>query len=302
MRTFLLAASVAFSVASAAAAQVSTDQETIVVTGQRAEEVARSFVGAASAPPARADQLARWDRKICAGVAGIGASQAQFLVDRISRRAFDVGLRPGAPGCQANVLVVFTREPNQFAAAMQNRQREFLGDVHAGLENTSTRGAAALDDFIATTRPVRWWHVSRRTTADGQRVRETPPIVSLDPAIPGTRPPVVRVRATHVASTTRQDFRNVLIVVDAGQVAGVSVNALSDYIAMATLAQLNPSADLTPFDTILNLFEPNTHHQEQMTAWDIAYLEGLYHVTRNPFHARTQEREIARSMAHDLAN
>jgi len=297
MRTFVLAAAVAL-LSSTALAQNGNNRDTIVVTGQRTEEIARTFVGAASATPARRDQLPRWDQKICAGVAGISGPQAQFLVDRISQRAFSVGLRPEGAGCRANVLIVFTPDPNGFAQAMFDHQRHFLGDVRAGLENTNTRGSSALENFLNTDQPVRWWHVSQTTTVDGERVPDMPPGCHVgDPLCPL---PTVSVRGTHVNASTRQDFRNVLIVVDNRQVNGLTVVALADYIAMASLAQLNPTANLDGYDSILNLFAPSAPHPSAMTAWDVAYLQGLYHAVRAPFHARTQEREIAHRMAREL--
>jgi hypothetical protein len=301
MRTILFAVTAALLGGTAAAQSTGSDRDTIVVTGERTEEIARAFVGAASATPARRDQLPRWDHKICAGVAGLSGQQAQFLVDRISQRAFSVGLRPEGARCRANVLIVFTPDPTGFAQAMLTHQRHFLGDVRDEMENTTTRGPAALESFLNSTQPVRWWHVSATTTSDGQRVPEPPHgCMTLDPSIPGCKPPVVSVHGGHTSASTREDFRNVLIVVDSHQLGDVTVGALSDYIAMASLAQLNPAADMSGYDSILNLFAPHAQHVDQMTAWDVAYLQGLYHTVRNPFHARFQERQIAHRMAQEL--
>jgi len=298
MRTIVFAAAAALLTGTAIAQSENNNRDTIVVTGQRVEEIARAFVGAASTASARRDQLPRWNGKVCAAAAGLSAPQAQFLIDRISQRAFAVGLRPGASGCRANILVVFTPDPNRFAQAILDHERHLLGDVREGLENTATRGPEALDGFVNSTRPVRWWHVSIRTTADGQRVPEMPPGCKVgDPMCPL---PTVSVRGSHINSSTREDFRNVLIIVDARQVSDLTVGAVSDYIAMASLAQLNPTADMSGYDSILNLFAPDVRHTDQMTAWDVAYLQGLYHALRNPFHARFQERQIAHRMAREL--
>lgn len=298
MRALMFAVAVSLLSGTAVAQSDTNNRDTIVVTGERTEEIARAFVGAASIPPARHDQLPRWDHKICAGVAGLAGAQAQFLVDRISQRAFSVGLRPEGAGCRANVLIVFTPDPNGFAHAMLDHQRQFLGDVRAGLDNTSTRGQSALDSFLNSTQPIRWWHVTRTTTVDGQPVPEMPHGCHLGD--PGCNLPAVSVRGTSVSASTREDFRNILIVVDSSRVNDLTVGAVSDYIAMASLAQINPSADLAGYDTILNLFAANTAHPAQMTTWDVAYLQGLYHTQRNPFHARSQERQIARHMAMDM--
>jgi hypothetical protein len=75
------------SFAECAAAQDAPSSEEVVVTGQRTEEVVRAFVNEISVEMGRTDQLARWDRRICPGVAGLRGRYAQFLIDRMAQRA-----------------------------------------------------------------------------------------------------------------------------------------------------------------------------------------------------------------------
>src|SRR5690606_16816968 len=64
----------------------------------------------------RRTERPRWHRGVCVGATGLTTQQAQFLVDRISQRAQEVGLTPGRPGCDANVVVVFTADPHGVAS------------------------------------------------------------------------------------------------------------------------------------------------------------------------------------------
>ena len=89
----------------------------VTVTGH-AEDMVRDFVGQVSAAPAGADQLARWDRTICPRVAGIQARYAQFIIDRISQRAYQLGLAPGHAGCRANIFIFVTPDSQTFAKAL----------------------------------------------------------------------------------------------------------------------------------------------------------------------------------------
>lgn len=272
----------------------------IVVTAERTEQIARQFVGDVSAAPARRDQLARWDAKVCPGVAGMNAEQGQFLVDMISRRAYAVGLRPGASGCKANLLIVVTPDADGVAQAVAREARGLLG-VRDRPENMATRGVDALDAFTSSTAPVRWWHVSQMTTVDGVIVPEPPGCGS---AATGMHclPRPVPVRGVHTSASTREDFRNALVIVDATKLSGVHLQALADYIAMVSLAQLEPGSDTSAYDSILNLFTPAAGRATpvSLTDWDAAYLDGLYHSRRNPYHARSQEADISHRMAHDL--
>ena len=104
-----------------------SSSEDIVITGSRTQEAIRNFVTELSAPPSREDQLARWDREVCVGVMGIRARYGQFLVDRISQRAVEVGLRAGSPGCRANVVVFVTPDSDHFTSELVQEFPDLVG-------------------------------------------------------------------------------------------------------------------------------------------------------------------------------
>ena len=77
----------------------------VVVRGQRMSDIEDGlraeigkFIGEISAPPAGRG-FARWDSRVCIGVHNLEQTAAQYLVDRISKLALDVGLTPGEPKC-----------------------------------------------------------------------------------------------------------------------------------------------------------------------------------------------------------
>jgi hypothetical protein len=271
--------------------------EQITVYGH-AEDMVRNFVGQVSAPPAGVDQLARWDRTICPEVAGIQARYAQFIIDRISQRAYELGLQPGRSGCRANIFIFVTPDSTAFAKALVDHQA--LMATHTMDENGNSRGQAALSDFANTDRPVRWWHVTESVASNGQ-------VLGNGDAISGPMAhEVVRLpagQASRLQPTTRQDFNRVLIVVDATRSQGLRFDALSDYLAMVALAQLDPSADTSGYDTILNLFRDRSAGQTaptEMSQWDKDYLSGLYGAPRFARNARQQMGSIAHHMSGDI--
>lgn len=283
--------------AGAAAAQTTSSEE-IVVTGSRVEEAIRDFVTELSAPPPAEDQLARWNREVCVGVIGIRARYGQFLVDRISQRAHDIGLQPGAAGCRANVVVFVTQDSQALAETLATQFRNLMGDTQE--DNLNTQGDEALAAFVNAPRPVRWWHVSNTVTEDGQVLRD----VQASNSAQGLRGQVVRRSSMgfgRLSRTTRQDFSRVVIIVDATAAAGMQFDSLADYVAMVALAQVNPDADVSDVDTILNLFgEAGEAAPTAMTEWDLAYLDGLYNARRNARNSRAQEAEIARRMGETV--
>jgi hypothetical protein len=279
----------------AAHAQIATEDE-LVVTGQRVDEAIRDFVTALTAAPTGEDQVARWDRRICPGVAGIRARQGQAMIDRLALRAFQVGLDVGQPGCTPNVLVFVTPDSDALARELATNYPDLVG-YHGG-QASQTRGREALEAFASDTRAVRWWHVSQTVTRDGQVLGDTVAQTSRSGGMRGAQ--VVRnAPAGRLQAATRQDFNRVLIIVDARRAAGLTMDSLGDYVAMVALAQLDPSADTSAHSTILNLFADAAAGRTVTTAltdWDVAYLQALYDTQRNASSSSRQEAEIGRRM------
>lgn len=237
--------------------------EDVVVEARRLEELTREFVDEVSAPPRRRG-LARWRTGVCVGVTGIRQDIAQALADHVSRVALENGLRPGDPGCSANVLIVFAEDGRALADEMVERRRRVFHLGVGGLD----RGNVALADFRESDRPVRWWHVSVPINA------ETGDIAIRMPGDVG--PTMVKGEGrVNRGRLVRDELNKVIIVVDGDQVAGVGLPQLGDYLSMVALAQIDPDGDTGGFATILNLFD-DPEGSPGLSGWDRAYLDGLY--------------------------
>lgn len=259
----------------------STEVDEVVVTGSRnPAEVIRNFVADVSAPVNGERQLARWDRTVCPGVAGLRGRYAQVLIDRLAVAAYRVGLDVGEPGCQPNIMIFATRDGNALAREIVE-QNPRLVSLYGDTGNTV--GRQRIRDFQNVARAVRWWHVTRTFTNDG---------IAVD------RGDTVAVRGSgRLHRNTRQDFDRVIIVLDINQAQGVPFGVLSDYVAMVALAQLDPTARTDAYDTVLNLFSERREGRPGptgLTEWDVAYLQGLYEAPRDARNAQQQEGEIAR--------
>ncbi|MBN8608684.1 MAG: hypothetical protein J0L81_17335 [Caulobacterales bacterium] len=270
--------------ATAALAQETTTGDDIVVTGARLEEIVREFVGEVAAAPGSEDQIARWDGRICPGIIGLqDRAAAQAIIDRIAQRAYEVDLDVARPGCRADVIVFITPDSQALAAELRATFRQMM-NVYS-TNNVHTLGLEAMDDFVATPRIVRWWHVTNTTSADGFEL--------------GEAAQQVRSSGSRLSRGTRQDFSRVIIVVDATRAAGVNRDSLADYIAMVALAQLDLTADTSAYPSILNLFGEG-QRPTTLTEWDRAYLTSLYGARRNSYSSGAQERDISREMVDQL--
>jgi hypothetical protein len=288
---------------------------TIVVTGQPLGTMTQAYAGALAGVPSATEQIPRWSSALCPSVAGLSAADAQTLIDHLARRAHQVGLTTERSGCERNVVVIFTADSDLVARRILDTRRDLLGYLDS--EDTVTAGRQALEDFAATPRAVRWWHVSRLLSADGRPIvsprtaRENPTTMPLATAEPfpsndavGRYEGVgaVRSQGTRMRRNTRLDLAFVLIIVDSRRVAGIPQQAVADYLAMAALAQVNPRADMSGFNSVLNLFaEESPDPAMAMTNWDFAYLRSLYEMRGDAGSTRQQNADIARRMAEQVA-
>jgi len=250
--------------------------EDVVVTGRPLDTMIRNFVSEV-AEPNRRRGLARWDNRVCVGVVNLRPDAAQYIADRVSTVAGDLGIDVGQPGCTPNVLVVATTDGGALAEALvEERPRAFrLGG--SGMD----RGGDALEDFVETDRPVRWWQVSFPVDSDsGQRAVRIPGecVGSCDDVTDFA--PVIRVTGiSRLRSQIIDRLSRTVVIVDVDQVQGLSALQLADYIAMVSLAQINPDADTSGYASILNVFD-DPDGSTSLTSWDLAFLGGLYAAKR----------------------
>lgn len=244
--------------------------EDVVVTGHSLETLVRDFVTEVGQPAARRG-LARWSRGVCVGAINFRPETAQFLVDRVSDAARALEVPAGEPGCRPNVLVIGTVDGAGLASALvADRPREF--DLR---HNGTDAGARAFRAFRTDDRPVRWWQISFPVDSEtGRRAVRLPGDVG-ESGQP-TAPIISVFSASRLNSQIRDDLVRVVIIIDVDRVQGVSAGQLADYVAFVSLAQVDPEAGTSGYDTILNLFDGAAAAPDGLTGWDYSYLQALY--------------------------
>lgn len=262
--------------------------EDVVVEGRRLEELTREFVDEVSAPPNRRG-LARWRDRVCIGVANLDNDKAQPLIDRIALVAQDNGLRVGQPGCGVNLLIVFDADARALSTAMIDRRRQIFRTGVGGLD----RGNAALRDFAGSDRPIRWWHVSVPTNALTGEAGIRLPGESSAPFVRGEG-------LVNRGRNIRDDINKVIVVVDMPQIEHLTLAQLADYIALVSLAQVDPDADTSRYSTILNMVD-DPEGSPELTGWDKAYLQALYNGPSERIRSSDQTRELLRNVRRDRA-
>lgn len=273
--------------------------EDVEVTGRPLNSLILNFIDQVAAP-ARNRGLARWEGTVCVGAANLRNDVAQYLVDRVSTVAEDLGLEVGRPGCGANVLIVAAADADALTQSLTDQRRRAFRMGGSGMD----RGASAFEAFRESDAPVRWWSVSAPVDADtGAIATRIPGHCSNACTSVTDMVPVVSVRGSRLTTEIVDRILRTVVVLDVDQLSNVSAQQLADYIAMVVLAQVDPEADTSAYASVLNVFQaPET--ADGLTQWDIAYLDGLYDAQRTLRSTRAANHEIASSIerAHQRLN
>lgn len=275
--------------------------EDVIVSARRLEDAAEAFVDEVAAPIPRR-RLARWHEGVCVGVVNLEPGVAHFIADRVSDVAREVGLRAHEPECNPSILIVATKDASNFTRAFVEQRPAIFRPGGAGM----SRGTAALESFITTDRAVRWWSVSQTTDPDtgAPAVRMPGEFNQWRPSLDGSDSvmnyaPNTSTRTTsRLSAQYREDLKRIFVIVDVDRLNGASLTQLADYVAMVSLAQINPDAQPGQYETILNLFE-NPEFAPGLTGWDKAYLAGLYESEWYRNDSRSQVRAVATAISHE---
>lgn len=238
----------------------------VVVSGLPLEQQLLRFTRQAARPvPGRG--LARWQGAVCIGVANFRPAVSQQLADGLAHLGGRLGVPINDEDCEPNIIIVGALDAKAVGQGwVERRPSEFRPDIA-----DASLSREQLDYFVTADAPVRWWAISRPTYYDIFAGRG----VQTDSF---TGNPQINVYSVSLkAGRTRDDLQRLVVVVDVAQAEGRSVEALTGYLAMVSFAQMDMRADMGAFDTVLNLFRPGATIGG-LTAWDEAYLRGLYSV------------------------
>ncbi len=264
----------------------------IVVEGRRLDDLVRNFVGEVAAPN-DGRGLARWDRRLCVGVVNLRRETAEYIADRISTVAEDLGVGAGDPGCEPNVLVVATSDGRALARTMVDERPRAFRRGGSGMD----QGRGALRDFVETDKPIRWWQVSLPVDSETGGIATSIPGVCRPPCdSPMAYAPIVKLNTGSRLRTQIVDhFYQSLIIVEIDRLGHLTVPQLADYLAMVSMAQIDPQAETSNYASILNVVD-NPEQYTSLTEWDQAYLAGLYSADQSLLNRRANSSEVSRSI------
>lgn len=259
--------------------------EDLTVTGRRREELIRDFVENVAEPvPGR--KLSRWNSPVCVGVFNLNRDLSQYLIDRISDVAAEMGVRVGEPGCEANVHIVATTQPREVASRFMNDRRQEIMPNISGATNRSAR-----DHFVNSDAPIRWWYLSQVVLSGSGK-----------PAFrrPGDDPTRDRIFVpmppTRFITPYNDSLRQTYIIIDPARLTHLNSLQLADYLSLVALAQISPTADTEAYNSILNVLD-DASAAPSLTQWDLAYLGGLYSASQTQANDHAAQQHIRNRIA-----
>ena len=229
--------------------------------------------------------VGRWGGPICPMVVGPADAQAQFIQNRLIDVYDTVSKRkPSANAkCRPNLFVIITDQADAVLADWKIRDPGMFR--WKSREGVSRSGGAG---------PVRTWHNAIEEPANGGPTTGSRLHANLPSGKSGC--PLLG----RVAAGCWEHITAVVVLVDARSTGKVTLTQLADYISVASLSQIDLSADLGGVDSILRLFAqpPPDVLPAGLTEWDHAFLNGLYRASYSPMN---QQRDIEARMLRELA-
>lgn len=239
------------------------------------------------------ESVPRWHDPLCFMVAGLPKGEGSYVLARLLQVARTAGAKVREQGCvrqDVNFYVVFTPDPA--------RTLKYL-NVQPALLFHSDASRSQMERFLSPvdSAAVRIWHNAVLTGSDGQRLA---PDYAACLSASGMLINCVPGGGSRLTVQALQQFTEAVVVVDSGRLDGANLGQISDYIAMAGLADFALDATFGDAPTILRLFtEPAETRPKELTEWDRAFLSALYHTDQRSV---TQRDTIATNVLHQIPN
>jgi hypothetical protein len=279
-----LALSFAAGLACAAAPNKVTEEVIVEGTRPEIEKRAYTFVTGVTHDGYRTKSLARWNQPICPLVAGIPVDQGEFILRGVSQAALAAGAPLGPEDCKANFHVVVTSDPDRLMVLWCKRAPRLFGG----------ESPAAVRRVMGTPRPIRIWYNAQQVCGAGWTATADAGGVIGQMFAGGS----CRAKDTHLKFTAVRPISSVIVLVDFDDVQTMKLGALTDYISMVGLAEVDLDGNWGDAPTVLRLFSNTADLAAQrLSAWDRGFLKALYHT---PQKSRFQRSEISRSMVREF--
>jgi hypothetical protein len=223
-------------------------------------------------------QLTRWRNGICPLTRGLDAAMNDFITARIRAVAAAVGAPVDASAnCKYNITVLVTLEPQKVLELVLKQDSRLLGFHYPRQEQS----------FATFRHAVQGWYVTTTRNYKGvETLDEANPLGQYGDGLiaAGNNPMRAGKVAAGMPGSRLDNYRSsqvvaATIIVDANKIAGMTIGALSDYLAVLALTQARAVDACSQLPSIMDLLAAgcaSAKKPEQVTAGDLAFLRALY--------------------------
>jgi hypothetical protein len=212
--------------------------------------------------------LARWNKPICPLAAGIPADQGEFILRGVSQAALAAGAKLGPRKCKANLHVVVTSEPDQLLDLWRKRAPRLFG----GESRTAVR------HVMSKPRPIRVWYNAQEVCGEEGWTGTQDASSALGQLFAAGG---CQIKDTRLEFNVVRPISSVIVLVDFDDVQQMKLGALTDYISMVGLAQVDLDGDWGDAPTVLRLFSNSADVGAQRMRLGSEFSEGsLQHAAK----------------------
>jgi hypothetical protein len=223
------------------------------------------------------ESLVRWNVPICLLAAGLAAEDLKSVSARLTQIISAAGAPLAHEPCQPNFVIVVTSEPDRVLEAWHARNKQLFGDatlpqIHHFLDQSGSR-------------PIRVWHnIDRGRTAT----------MRFGHFVPSNN----HAESSAFVWNAVLSFFSVFAIVDPNLTPRLTLDQLTDYIAMTGLSNVDLDTDVGNAPSILRLFVSSPTPPAGLSPWDAAFIKALYQSDQT---SRTQRREIAERVMQEIS-
>jgi hypothetical protein len=229
-------------------------------------------------------KMARWETGICPIAVGLRKEATQFITHRLKDVAAKIDAPVDqSPSCKPNIQIVFTTQPQALLDSIKKKQEAFLGyaDTTVQRQRLAAFKGPVQALYLTQTVDLRGKAQIDSGKTSGNLEIDMPCDICMPPyftmRIPGASAGAVT-GSRALGDGLRSTFHNVIIVAEPGKLVEHEMGALADYIALLALSQVQLLEQCQNLPSIVNLLPPGCERQAGLTAADMGYLRGLYHM------------------------
>lgn len=204
------------------------------------------------------EQFSRREDAYCAKVMGLAPRYEAIVLEKYTAAAAATGkMKRAKEVCQTDILIIFTEDADGLANALRTKNAAIFARL-------SKEKAA---EIFNSHRAVRWWYGTEMQGAQGE------------PMIDGT---LYRTQSSLISSGIRISLTTTVVLVDVTKSSGYPLDSIASFSAMVSFAQIRGHQQrFANLPSILGIFDregPKLDAYRDLTVWDRAYLQAIYHI------------------------